>query len=307
MQFDGFIFLIIVICIGYLSVKTRLVPENIADSMPSLLLNVCFPALLFINFADMDREQLFHAGLPTVIVTLICSLLPFFISIPLTRKMRVDRRPLVRYISGIGNTSFVCIPLLSVFLSDSAMSIVFIHGAVMDILIWGVHQQIFIGSGSGSKKQIAKKILSTPNIYAVVLGVLCSVFSVELPGFLTYTLNGIAACVSPLALLFIGMLICRYGLFGWVKNKLAIFYSVGKVLLFPIVIFAVLYWIFPLDMACVLAILFGSPAPISAVLWCKQYDKDTRLAVDCLIPSTVLYFIVMGSLLVVLTSYGILK
>ena len=306
MQFDGFLFFMIVICIGYLSVKIKLVPESIADSLPSLLLNVCFPAMLFVNFADTNKEQLFHAGLPTVVITLIFSFLPFFVSIPLTRKLNADRRPLVRYISGIGNTSFVCIPLLSLFLSRSEMSIVFIHGAVMDILIWCVHQQIFIGSSSENKRQIAKKILTTPNIYAVVFGIGCSVFSVQLPSFLRYTLDGIAACVSPIALLFIGMLICRYGLFGWVKNKFAIFYSLGKVLIFPAAVFAVLYWLLPLNMACILAVLFGSPAPISAVLWCKQYGKDTKLAVDCLIPSTILYFVVMGSVLVVLTNAAIL-
>lgn len=306
MQFDGFLFFVIVICIGYFSVKLRLVPESITDSLPSLLLNVCFPAMLFVNFAGTDKDALLHMGLPTVIVTLIFSLLPFFISIPLTRKLDDSRRPLVRYLTGIGNTSFVCIPLLSLFLTGSQLSAVFVHGAVMDFLIWGVHHQIFIGSSSKNRREIVRKILLTPNIYAVILGILCSVFSVTLPGFLQYTLDGLAASVSPIALLFIGMLICRYGLFGWVKNRFAILYSVCKVLLFPCLAFAILYFFLPLDLACILAIVLGSPAPISAVLWCKQYGKDTELAVDCLIPSTILYFIVMGALLVVLTNAGIL-
>lgn len=306
MQFEGFLFFLIVICIGYFSVKSKLVPESITDTLPSLLLNVCFPAMLFVNFASSDKNELLNAGLPTVLVTLIFSLLPFFISIPLTRKTDLSRRPLIRYIIGIGNTSFVCIPLLSLFLTGSELSIVFIHGAVMDFLIWGVHQQIFIGSSSGNKKEVAKKILTTPNIYAVALGIACSVFSVRLPSFLQYTLDGLAASVSPIALLFIGMLICRYGMFNWVKSKLAIFYSLWKVLLLPLLAFAVLYFILPLKMACILAIVLGSPAPISAVLWCKQYGKDTKLAVDCLIPSTILYFIVMGAALVLLTGAGIL-
>lgn len=306
MQFDGFLFFIIVITIGYLAVKIKLVPESITDSLPSLLLNVCFPAMLFVNFAASDKDELLHSGLPTVIVTLIFSLLPFIISIPLTRKTDLSRRPLIRYISGIGNTSFVCIPLLSLFLTSSEMSIVFIHGAVMDLLIWGVHQQIFIGSSSNSKKEMIIKVLKTPNIYAVILGICFSVFSIKIPGFLQYTLDGLAASVSPISLLFIGMLICRYGLFGWIKNKFAIFYSLYKVLLLPLIVFAALYFILPLKMAFILAIVLGSPAPISAVLWCKQYGKDTKLAVEALIPSTILYFAIMGPLLVILTSTGVL-
>ena len=38
----------------------------------------------------------------------------------------------------------------------------------------------------------------------------------------------------------------------------------------------------------------------------KEYRRDTKLAVDCLIPSTILYFLVMGGALTVLTHLGIL-
>lgn len=305
MQIEGFLFFVILICIGYFSVKSKLVPESITDSLPALLLNVCFPAMLFVNFAATDKNELFHSGLPTVIVTLVFSLVPFLVSIPLTRKTDKDRRPLIRFLSGIGNTSFVCIPLCSLYLKPADLSIVFIHGAVMDFLIWGVHHQIFIGSGTENKKEIAKKVLTTPNLYAFLLGIACSAFSVKIPGFLQYTLDGLAASVSPIALLFIGMLISRYGLFGWVKSKFAILYSVCKVLLLPCISFAILYFILPLKTACILAILLGSPAPVTSVLWCKQYGKDTELAVNCLIPSTILYFAVMGIVLLLLSSAGV--
>ena len=306
MQFNGFLFFVIVICVGYLAVKSRLVPESATDVLPALLLNVCFPAMLFTNFAETNIQELIGVGIPTVIVTLVFSLLPFFVSIPLFRRIDAERRPILRYISGIGNTSFVCIPLMSLFLTRSEMSIVFIHGAVMDFLIWGVHHQVFLGTTEGSRRQIVKKVLLTPNLIAVVAGVLCSVCTVKLPEFLTYTLDGIAASVSPIALLFIGMLICRYGLFGWIKSKAAILYSLWKVLALPCIVFAVLYFILPFKTACILAILLGSPAPVTAVLWAKQYGKDTKLAVDCLIPSTILYFAVMGTILVLLLKYGIL-
>lgn len=306
MQFNGFLFFVIVIAVGYLSVRSRLVPESATDVLPSLLLNVCFPAMLFINFADTDVKELIGYGVPTVLVTLAFSLLPFLISIPLLRKTAADRRPILRYLSGVGNTSFVCIPLLSLFLTKSEMSIVFIHGAVMDFLIWGVHHQIFLGSAEGSRSAIVKKVLLTPNLIAVVAGVLCSVFSAKLPDFLRYTLEGVAASVSPIALLFIGMLICRYGLFGWLRSRTAILYSLWKVLALPCLVFGALYFLLPFKTACILAILAGSPAPVTAVLWSKQYGKDTKLAVECLIPSTILYFAVMGAILVLLLKNGII-
>ncbi len=306
MQLDGFIFFILAIVIGYLAVKIKLVNDSAADSLSAILLNVCFPAMVLKNFLNTDTEHLMQTGLSTVIVSLVFSLLPFAISLLLFRKANPDRKTLFRYISGIGNTSFVCIPLLSLFLSSEQMLIVFVHGAVMDILIWAVHHQLFLGSNSTSWKQIFRKMLTSPCLIAVVLGIVLCIANVKLPSFLQYTINALEATVSPLALLFIGMLICRYGLFGWIKCKDAIIYSLWRVLLYPCIAFAILYWIIPLQSAIILSMLCGSPAPITAVLWCKEYGRDSRLVVNCLIPSTVLYFLVMGSALLALTHYGIL-
>ncbi len=304
MQIDGLLFFVIVIAIGYLVLKVRLVPESAADILPSVLLNVCFPAMLLSSFAVMDASGLLSVGIPTVLATLGFSLGTFAVAFFLFRKQDPSRRALLRYISSVGNTSFVCIPLLGLFLTASEMSIVLLHGAVMDILIWGLHHQVFIGSGGESRGKKWRKILTSPSLLAVLAGILCSAFSVKLPGFVTYAAEGLAVAVSPLSLLLIGMLICRYGLLTWVKDRTAILYSLWKVLLLPCIVFALLYFLVPLKAACILAVIFGSPAPLTAVLWCKEYGHDTALAVDCLIPSTILYFVVMGPLLAVLSHCG---
>ena len=306
MQLDGFIFFILVICLGYFAVKLKLVSDSAADSLSSVLLNVCFPAMILKNFLSTDADNLLQTGLSTVIASLVFSIVPCALCFILFRRSTPERRALFRYISGIGNTSFVCIPLLSLFLSSDQMLIVFVHGAVMDILIWAVHHQLFLGTSSDSWKQILKKMFTSPCLIAVIVGITACIAKVKLPSEIQYTIDALDATVSPLALLFIGMLICRYGLLGWVKCRDAIVYSLWRVVAYPCIVFAILYWILPLQNALIIAMLFGSPTPITAVLWCKEYGRDTKLVVNCLIPSTVLYFLLMGSLLLVFTQFSIL-
>ncbi len=154
--------------------------------------------------------------------------------------------------------------------------------------------------------KILKKIFASPCLIAVVTGIVLSALGISLPGFVSYTLSALEAAVSPLALVFIGVLIARYGAFSWCKSGSAVLYSLWKVIALPLLVFACLYFFLPLESALIIAILLGSPAPISAVLWCKEYGRDAKLAVDCLIPSTLLYFLLMGSLLAALTRFGIL-
>lgn len=303
---DGFLFFVFAIALGYLAVRLKLVPQSAVDVLPSVLLNVCFPAMVLTTFAQTDAHELLSTGLTTVAASLVFSLLPFFVGFFAFRRLDRDTAAQLRYLVGIGNTSFVCIPLLSCFLSEEWMVIVFLHGAVLDFLIWGVHHQIFLGSGVRDRKLLVKKVLCTPSLIALAVGIGLSAFGVKVPSFLQYTLDALSASVSPLALLFIGMLMCRYGLLSWRRDRLAVGYSVWKVLIYPCIVFAVLYWILPLGQALVLAILFGSPAPVTLVVWCKQYGKDPKFSVDCLIPSTLLYLAVMGTVLLLLTRQGIL-
>ncbi len=306
MQLDGFVFFLLAIFIGYFFTKIKLLPASAADVLPPVLMNVFFPAMLLNTFAHADVQELLSGGLPVVICTLVFTTLPFLAASFLLRKKEPHKRALLRYICGIGNTSFVCIPLMSLFLSDSQMILVFVHGAVMDFLIWGIHHQIFVGSGEKKLSQILKKIFASPCLIAVVLGIVLSACKIELPGYADYALSALEAAVSPLALVFIGVLIARYGAFSWCKSGTAIVYSLWKVVALPVLVFACLYFILPLETALIIAILLGSPAPISAVLWCKEYGRDAKLAVNCLIPSTLLYFLLMGSLLAALTRFGIL-
>ncbi len=306
MQLDGFLLFFFVIILGYTAARCRLVPRAAAEALSPVLMNVLFPAMLLRSFSTTDPQALLRTGLPVVAATAVFSLLPFFVSRWLLRKQEVQRRALLGFISGVGNTSFVCIPLLSLFLGKEAMLIVFTHGAVMDFLIWGVHHQIFVGSGSRDWKKIAKKLCTSPCLLAVVTGIVLAVLHVQLPSFITTTLDALKAAVSPVALLMIGILICDYGALSWCKSPTAIYYTLWKVLVLPCLVFAVLYFFLPLRTALVLAIVFGSPAPVMGVLWCKQYGGDAALAVDCLVPSTLLYFLVMGGALLALTANGIL-
>lgn len=305
MQFDGIVFFVLAIAVGYFFARWKLVPAKAADVLPPVLLNVFFPTLLFSSFSSIDAGELVTLGLPTVVCTLIFSLVSSLLCLLIFRKKSVDVKKLLRFIGGIGNTSFVCVPLMSFFLTEQQMVIVYIHGAVMDFLIWGVHHQLFRG---GERNIVAalKKIFTSPCLIAVVLGIVCSVLRVQLPSFISYPMKSMAGAVSPLSLVFIGILIQNYGIFSWVKDKIAIFYTFWKVLILPAVVFVSLYFILPLETVLVLMLLFGSPGPISSVVWSKEYGGDAKLAVNCLIPSTLLYFITAGAALLLLTSHGLL-
>lgn len=309
MQFEGLFFFFAVMCIGYLAPKLKLVSEEAVDVLPGILLNVCFPAMLLNSFSAASPQALLTTGLPTAVTALIFSLLPFFLCRRLLRKREKNERTLLCYYAGIGNISFVCVPLMRLFLSENNLLIVFFFAIVQDFLIWAVHHQIFLGNRPGAARGVAvlRKVLLSPCLLAVIAGIVLCLCSVKLPAFLAYTTNALEAAVSPLSLLFVGMLAGRYGLFSWVRDRTAIVYSILRVLVYPAVVYFILQFFMERSTAVILALMCGGPAPFTGVVWCKQYDGSTELAVHCVIPSTLLYLIAASGLLIVLTHGGILS
>jgi predicted permease len=307
MSVDSLIFFFLMLAIGYGVARLKLVPEQTADTLPGVLLNICYPAMVLHTFTSTDPQVLLHTGLPAAIATLVITLALSLGSLLLFRRAPKARRAYWCFVSGVGNVSYAAIPLLSVFLSEDAMLLCVIHSAVQDLLIWSLYHSLFLGTFTGSRRELIKKVFTSPALLAAIAGLLLAVFRIRLPSFLQTTVTTLSGMTSPLALLLLGMLICRYGALSWRKDRQAILYSLLKVLAVPVVLFCLLRCVLDTRTALLLAILFGSPAPLTGVVWSKAYGGDAELAVHCTIASTLLFLPLMSAVLFFLRSAAILS
>ena len=124
-------------------------------------------------------------------------------------------------------------------------------------MIWRLYHSLFLGTFTGSRRELIKKVFTSPALLAAIAGLLLAVFRIRLPSFLQTTVTTLSGMTSPLALL--------------------------------------------------LAILFGSPAPLTGVVWSKAYGGDAELAVHCTIASTLLFLPLMSAVLFFLRSAAILS
>ena len=182
-QINGLIFFFLTIFIGYFAAKSRLLPVEAADVLPAVLINICYPAMILDTFTHIDTDALLHTGLPVALATLGVTVVLFFASLWMFRRQPARRKPLLCIMTGIGNTSYVAIPLLSVFLGAEGMFIAIINSAVQDILIWTLYHPLFLGAGTKDKKELLRKIFTSPCLIAAVAGVVLAACRVTLPSF----------------------------------------------------------------------------------------------------------------------------
>ena len=92
---------------------------------------------------------------------------------------------------------------------------------------------------------------------------------------------------------------------NWRRDRLAIQYALLKAVALPFALFWILRCFMDTEQAFLLAILFGSPAPLTGVVWCKEYGGDAELAVDCTICSTLMFLVVMSAVLLLGKTLGL--
>jgi malate permease and related proteins len=299
-QFDALLYLVMLVGIGYIGVKVKLIPASVTDLLPQLLINLCYPAMILSSLISINAAELVQTGLTAALITLVITVLLYLLGKVALARIERPKRILFQFMLGIGNVTYVGIPLISIFLGEKGVYYAVIHGVVQDILIW----LLFYPSYLDNKKKDKLRLLKNPCMVALILGIFFSIFRIRLPDFLTLTLDRLSFVTSPLALLFLGAIIAEHGALGWIKNIPAIVAGMIKVILLPLLIFFSLILITDSYTSLLMALLFSCPTPIMSIVWARQYDGDTKLSIHSCIFSTLLYLVVMSILLSILTANG---
>jgi len=304
---SGLFYLILTVAIGYGASAAKLLPEKTADILPQLLFNICYPAMILETFLTVDVETVLGTGLPVVLATVIATLILLVLGLVLFRKAPEDKRVLYIFLMGIGNVTYVAIPLFSVFLPAEGMLVAILHSTAQDPLIWGIYHPFLLeGAKEKGKENPIKHMLSSPCLIATIVGAAICFTGIPLPDFLSDTLARISGATSPMALLLIGVLVRQYGLFSWIRDRKALLYSVLKVIVLPLCLFAIFRLFLSSTDAILLSILFGSPTPLLSIVWAKQKGYDAAFPVHCFLASTLLFLTAASGAMLLFTQLGIL-
>ncbi len=302
---NGLFYLIAMVVIGYGAAAVKLLPEKTADVLPSLLFDICYPAMILETFLTIDTEVLLGTGLPVVAATVAVTLALFFLGLLVFRRVPEGKRALLVLLTGIGNVTYVALPLFSVMLSAEALLAAILHSTAQDPLIWGIYHPMLLKS-TGGRENLLKKVFTSPCLLATLAGIALCAARITPPSFVTETMSRISAATSPLALLLIGILVRQYGVFSWVRDKAALVYGILKVIALPCLLLPVLSLFLPGQTALLLSILFGSPAPLLSVAWAKKHGQEEAFTLHCFLFSTLLYLTAMGILIPMLIHFGLL-
>lgn len=288
--FEQVLILFIFALTGFILCKSKLVTSDKTNLLSTLEVYVFLPCVAFNTFSQRFTVAYLQEKYPVLFISLALLVILVIGAKLLSHVMVKDsyQRLVYRYSLTIPNYGYIGYALAqSVFGSDT----------LLDMMIFTLPLAVYTHSAGyamltnrSSGKDILKKLMN-PTIIATLLGAIVGISGLSIPSVLTDATQKAAACMSPVSMLLIGMVISQYDLKELLCHKHAYIISALRLLVIPVILFVLLKLIH-LEIAIAPAILtYAMPCGANTIVFGKMTGQDCKTGASFTLISSVLALI----------------
>lgn len=300
----------LVMVLGYLFHKIRLVDDSFVKTLNSFNFKVTLPVLLFQDLSSSDFRSVWDTKY--VLFCFFATLISIILIWIITAKLYHKKDYVGEFVQASYRSSaaILGIAFIQNIYGDAGMAPLMIIGTVPLYNIAAVIILSFTGPGEhtltpASLKKSIKGILTNPIILGILAGILGSFLPFSFPVILQKTIKNIAVLATPLALIGLGA-----GFEG--KKALAeirptLLCSFIKLLLLPAVFLPFAIGMgFHTDKLVALLIMLGSPTTVSCFIMAKNMGHEGILTSSVVVATTFLSSVTITFWLYLLRSFGLI-
>lgn len=294
--------IITIIVLGYILQVKGWFGDDFGPNLSRLIMNVALPASIFVSvmkYLTLDKLISLSGGLLYTFVVFILGYIVAYIAV-VVFKVRPGRRGTMINTFVNANTIFIGLPLNVALFGDQALPYFLIYYITNTISTWTLGVYLMTSdSKSGQSKETTKfdwkKLLPAP-LVGFLVALLVLILRIPIPDFATNTLTYVGNIVTPLSLIYIGIVLAKAGLNTIAFDKDTIVTLVGRFILAPLIMLLVLKF-FSQNMATVefKTFMIQSATPALAVLpiLANQGKGDVEFSTNVVTLSTVLFIVVI--------------
>ena len=206
------------------------------------------------------------------------------------------------------NTIFIGLPLNIALFGDDALPYFLIYYITNTISTWTLGVYIMTTDSVGGEKKKGtkfdwKKLLPAP-LVGFLIALVFLVLRIPVPSFAENTLTYIGNIVTPLSLIYIGIILAKAGLKSIHFDKDTVVTILGRFILAPVIMYVLLYFTgkgLPTKEFNTFVIQSAAPALAVLPILASQGDGDVEFSTNVVTISTVLFVVVVP---VVMTLLG---
>ncbi len=268
--------MLILILVGAGCFRFSLLSKATVTEISGLVLKVINPIVILLSFQrELKAELVANLGWTFLLAVISYGLamLIAYLAIPKKEGRETD---IERFSCIYSNCGFMGIPLVQAMFGSEGVFYLTAFLCLFNLLAW-THGVMQI-SGQRSMKSVIK-VLRSPAIIAIALGLVMFFLQITIPALLADTLSMIGELNTPLAMFVAGATIAQTDLLGVLKKPRVYYISVLKLLVIPMAAVLV-FLLFPLDRTMEMTVLAATAAPAAAMctMQCLNYNKNAAYA-----------------------------
>lgn len=291
--------ILILIVIGYFTVKKGMFTKESLGSITSFLLYIITPCLIVSSFLSAESGKLDGW---TLLLAAVLPALSIVISIALSylffRREPSGRRRVLRFSMIFCNVGFMGIPLVEGIVGSEGVLYGSFFIAVFNIFCW-TYGYVMMGGG----KVRLKALLLNPGVIGIVIGLPLYLLDVPVPALIERPIELISALNTPLAMIVVGGYIAQVKLRAFVSDLAVYKMAVLRLVVAPLLYLA-LVWLLRPDETLLMSTVIQAATPVAAncVLFAVQYGSDAELASKSVAVSTALSVVTIPLLTVLVQA-----
>ncbi|HDR68478.1 MAG TPA: AEC family transporter [Bacteroidaceae bacterium] len=291
------IILAILVAVGVLATKLRVINESVKDGMAKLIFQITLPLFIITSMAriDLTAEIILNSGL-VFLYAFLAFFIMFLTGTLFARLTGLQGKQRAVFINHhiFGNIVFLGFPLMdALFPGGEGLLYAAIFQLASNIIMWSFGVWIFIRSNGTPAGGLAKNMLN-PNTIALLVGLVIMYFKFRIPDVIFEPLNGLGKTTIYLSMLYIGAMLSYMSIKGALKKFHIYLLSFNKLLFVPAILAFIIYglseWITPgfgPVARKVLVLESAMPCMAIIVVLAKRFNSDDALAAENVFFSTI--------------------
>lgn len=260
----------ILMIIGYILYKKKMFNDDAIKQISNFLVRFIIPCVLVTSFI---REFNF-VDFKNLGITFILSVISIGIGILYANIVYKGNKNVEKFGVIFSNASFIGIPIISALFGKDAVFYLSAYIATFIISVWTYG--VFLISEDKSHVSF-KKVITNPNIIAILLGLFLYITPIQLPEILTDVLRTVGTMNTPLSMIVLGTYLAKDSLIKLFTNKKCYIIALNRLIIIPIITILFLKFIPNEYNTLKLIVLVDNSVPTANMLaiFSQMFDKDS--------------------------------
>lgn len=282
------IFLLIVI--GAVVKRLKVVSDDIIREVGSLVINVTLPAFLITSMNMEFSPSVLKSSAVFLIISLCVYVFGILMVRPATWLLRVNGKAMdvYEYIILFSNFGYMGYPVINLIYGAQGVFYTAIYNLPFSFLVWthGVHVLKRHGEAEHADK---KGFRPNPSLIAVISGFILFLLSIKLPAPIYDALSLVGSMTTPLSMMFIGFILAESDFKQLTMDWKVYAFSGIRLLIMPVCVYLALKMIgFEGLLLGVPVVISAMPAAANSAVIAARYGSDYQLASRAIFISTLL-------------------